>query len=735
MNVDLIQSLPMRGSARTPNRKLRTVVVFFASALVVQTGANAARITMSLDGTWQVAESATLDAKPQAFPHTVPVPGLVDMAVPAFKQPGSTVAEADRRKHWLRPADPLREAFWYRRTVTLPDPIPPVARLKVHKALYGSTVWVNDHLVGEHTPNFTPGWYEVRRFLGPGENEIVIRVGASLAQVAPYRTDGWDNEKSRYIPGIYDSVELWLSDTPHIVNVQAVPDIRRRVFKLVVEVANAGAAAVSPRVSVTAREWQSRRGVAAAEARGRNLPSGEVGTVELDLAIPDGRLWSPEDPFLYEIEVTTGADTHTFRAGLREFTTRPDQEHVELNGRRYYLRGSNITIHRFLEDSQRAGLPWDREWVRRLHRSFKAFHWNSLRYCIGFPPEFWYDIADEEGILIQDEFPIWYQGKFPPDITVEHLAEEYTQWMRERWNHPCVIIWDAQNETQDDAVTRGAIGRVRELDLSRRPWDNGWGLPYAPGDITEYHPYPTGGWGRRGEPFSLRRFARDPLLPWNGPRKGDPVPPRIVNEYGWMWLNRDGTPTTLTAVGYNKTFGPDAHPDVRREFQNRTVAAETEFWRMRRRCAGVLHFCALGYSRPDGQTSDHFLDVANLIYEPHFLRYVVDAFAPVGLCVDFWDGEARPGTELAVPVQVTNDLETEWSGTMTLRLERQGRTIWEGRQPMRAAALGVARHVFNVPLPKEEGIVVLMAEIPRDQGRPVRSLRDIRLVGTATDRE
>ena len=37
-------------------------------------------------------------------------------------------------------------------------------------------------------------------------------------------------------------------------------------------------------------------------------------------------------------------------------------------------------------------------------------HWNSIRYCIGFPPDFWYDIADEEGFLIQDEFPIWLGG-------------------------------------------------------------------------------------------------------------------------------------------------------------------------------------------------------------------------------------------------------------------------------------------------------------------------------------
>ena len=43
-------------------------------------------------------------------------------------------------------------------------------------------------------------------------------------------------------------------------------------------------------------------------------------------------------------------------------------------------------------------------------------HWNSVRYCIGFPPEMWYDIADEEGLLIQDEFPIWYWDKWPAEL-------------------------------------------------------------------------------------------------------------------------------------------------------------------------------------------------------------------------------------------------------------------------------------------------------------------------------
>ena len=121
--------------------------------------------------------------------------------------------------------------------------------------------------------------------------------------------------------------------------------------------------------------------------------------------------------------------------------------------------------------------------MRRLHRAFKGMHWNSLRYCIGFPPEFWYRIADEEGILIQDEFPIWHGHQAGRrELKSEELIQEYTEWMQERWNHPCVVIWDAQNETVT-AETGKAIQAVRGLDLSNRPWDNGYGQPQVAGRL------------------------------------------------------------------------------------------------------------------------------------------------------------------------------------------------------------------------------------------------------------
>ena len=158
---------------------------------------------------------------------------------------------------------------------------------------------------------------------------------------------------------------------------------------------------------------------------------------------------------------------------MRSFRFDPKTGRAVLNGKPYFLRGTNVCIYRFFEDPPRGDRPWREEWVRRLHRAFRSMHWNSIRYCIGFPPEMWYRIADEEGLMIQDEFPIWQGGNGRPELKSDALVKEYTEWMRERWNHPCVVIWDAQNETVT-TETGKAIQAVRHLDLSDRPWDNGW---------------------------------------------------------------------------------------------------------------------------------------------------------------------------------------------------------------------------------------------------------------------
>ena len=696
------------------------LIMTTAFALSACASAPQGRKVIRLDGSWQIAEG-TMDRVPAVFDHHVGVPGLADAAEPPFP----AVGEKESAQH--------RQAFWYRRTFRIEGAVPAVARLKIHKATFGTRVFVNGILAGDHQPCFTPGYFDLRPHLkGSGaENELVIRVGALPEALPRSIPTGWDFEKVRYIPGIFDSVDLTLSGTPSVLRMQAVPDIAGRNVRLVADVQNSGPGMEVP-VAIAVREAKSGRLVGELKQEHRlRLAQGETRSVDFTIPIADCRLWSPEDPFLYEASVDFGTDSLKTRFGMRTFGFDKETGRAMLNGRPYALRGTNVCIYRFFEDPARGDRPWREEWVRRLHRVFKSMHWNGARYCIGFPPESWYDIADEEGFLIQDEFPLWHleSGNWPMELKADELIAEYKEWMQERWNHPSVIIWDAQNETVTEETGK-AIQAVRKLDLSNRPWDNGWSSPQGPTDVYEAHPYAmfSSKESRIPAKFRLADFAKLPPAP--GLKEGLPgnvfpntgKNPVIINEYAWMWLNRDGTPTTLTAANYLAMLGPNSTAEQRRELYARILAAKTEFWRSHRQVAGVFHFCGLGYSRPDGETSDHFTDLERLELEPHFVKYVRDSFAPVGIMVDQWAAHLPPGKPHATRVAVINDLDDAWSGTVSLRLLHGGEILAEQAKACRVDAYGREVLEFQVAIPARPGHYEIVGELAGKE--PVRSYRE-----------
>ena len=686
---------------------LRNVAVFLllVSSGVVQAGEQAAapRKSISLDGLWNAAQGAA-DAIPERFDHRVPVPGLLDMAEPPFEDVGQ---KSERR-----------QAFWYRRTFEVEGELPEIAILKLHKAKYGTRVYLNRRLVGDHLPCFTPGYLDVHDYLqgNNAENELIVRVGADRESVPEGRPSGWDFEKYRYLPGIYDSIDLILTGTPRIVNVQIVPEIESATVRVVAEIAAGGGPWEGVlHYSVTEKASAEIAGFDSSDAV--RLNAGTTATVSKSIIIENCRLWSPEDPFLYQIEVTTGHDAVNIPFGMRSFRFDRISGRALLNNKPYIMRGTNVCIYRFFEDSLRMDKPWRTDWVKKLHQRFKSMHWNSIRYCIGFPPEKWYDIADETGFLIQDEFPIWLLSRAPEDPQSPYIIEEYTEWMRERWNHPCVVIWDAQNESVTPE-TGMAIAAVRHLDLSNRPWENGWAPPQSPVDAVESHPYLfIRGHKEGGDFFDMSEMASmsgNPRLREVQKRYGVPA---FINEYAWLWLNRDGSTTTLTKNYYNHVLGENATADQRFELYARYLAALTEFWRTKRECAGVLHFCGLGYARsgelprPEGgATSDHFVDLEALTFEPHFTRYVRDAFSPVGLMLDFWSESLQEGGGKNVDVVMINDLDRNWDGTVRISILKEGKSMVEQKRCCVLPALGRKILTFSIDFPASAGDYELVAE-------------------------
>ena len=218
-------------------------VLFYAELPAAGEKTVGSRRIISLDGAWEIAEGA-LNAIPDSFTHHVPVPGLVDMASPAFPDVGTKSSR--------------REAFWYRRTFRVEDPLPEVARLKIYKAKFGTSVFLNGRPLGDRVSCFTPSVFDIRDVLkGAGaENEILIRVGAFRDCVPVTVPTGHDFEKVRYIPGIYDSVELILCNTPHIVRIQTAPDVSAKAVRIETLIEN-GIKAQDVVVSCRVREASS----------------------------------------------------------------------------------------------------------------------------------------------------------------------------------------------------------------------------------------------------------------------------------------------------------------------------------------------------------------------------------------------------------------------------------------------------------------------------------------------
>jgi hypothetical protein len=211
--------------------------------------------------------------------------------------------------------------------------------------------------------------------------------------------------------------------------------------------------------------------------------------------------------------------------------------------------------------------------------------------------------------------------------------------------------------------------------------------------------------------------------------------PIIINEYCWLWLNRDGSPTCLTDKVYESILGKNSTVEARRGVHARYVAALTEFWRCHRECAGVLHFCGLAYSRagdkprPEGgATSDHWIDLKHLKFEPTFQKYVRDAFNPVGLMLDFWSETATSGSRHAVKIFVINDLEPDWSGRVCLRLMRGDQCV--SGKSANCLVRGFGREIvtINQEMPAEPGRYTLVAELVSGSGPPVQSLREFEVV-------
>lgn len=697
--------------------------------LICTTGLMAQRTVIDLNGTWEFDRTERA-FPPEKFSRNIPVPGLIHLAEPQiddydiwFKKP--EVAEA-KHSHGVYDIDYKPKYNWYRKMVRIGEDLNDREfLLRINKSQYVTQVYVNGIDMGTSMECYTPVEFPITRALRIGEdNEILIKVGDRF-WLPPQAAGSTDKEKEHYLPGIWDNVELIAAGKIQVNNTLMLPDaaggkvlakVRMRSFYPQQSMyGDPKFDSVKLRVEVYEKLNGKKVGENSIQVNARRE---NFTLAEIPVSISEPKLWSPDHPFLYTTKTILlsggqAIDMQKDQFGLRDFERRG--KYFYLNGEKILLRGTNITLQRFFEDPDCADLAWNREWVKKLIIDDpKAIYWNAMRICVGIVPDFWYDLADEYGMLFQNEWNYWQTHGWD-----EQVRDEYTNWVWSDGNHPSIVIWDAINENWDEYIGNSLIPELQKLDPTRT-WDAGYMTASHMGidEMDEPHPYEGRvPWKSEEELIQMDYPLGD--LDYRNERNIASIESsaaQLVNEYGWVWLWRNGKPSKLTTQVYNYYVKENSTAEENRAFQAYWLQCETEWLRSIRAHAGVLAFTHL--TNNYGYTGDWYInDIAELESGPT-LGWFRHAFAPSAVFINHPDERYmkqfephKSGSRLLFTLKAINDLNEAESGKVMISLlDYKGKAIWSQEQEIQVTPYGEKNYPVVIDLPSEAGAYTLITE-------------------------
>ena len=709
-------------------------------------GAQEPRTVINLNGTWEFDQ--TIKAfPPEQFTRKIPVPGLIHLAEPRIEEYDKFFKRQDKaeavEQFNLYNLDYTPRYSWYRKMVFIPKELEnKEGMITITKSQYVTQVYINGMDMGTSMACYTPIEFPVNKAIKFGEeNEVLIRVG-DRTWLSAEAAGGTDKEKEHYLPGIWDDVFLSFTGNFRINRLLILPSVESKKVTIKIQVRSLIPAQIfygdpmndSVAIEVSVAEKISGKKVASGQVKFSAKRDNLTETL-LDISLPEYTSWTPETPFLYNatariIKGKGVSDELSHQFGMRDFAAKG--KFYCLNGEKYILRGTNITLQRFFEDPDCGNLVWDKEWVRKLLGDYpKQLGWNAMRICVGVVPDFWYDIADECGLLFQNEWLYWQNHGWD-----DQISKEYTDWVWSDGSHPSIAIWDAINENTDNFIGNTLIPELKQLDPTR-VWDAGYmreGLMRTD-EMDEPHPYMGRMSGKEdGSEKDFYPLGNLDYKPQALQMIREAGVPQLVNEYGWRWLWRNGMPSKLTVNDFKYYLGSNSTPEQNREFQAYDMQLETEWLRSEPDVAGVLAFCYLANNY--GYTGDWFMDNIRDLKPISTLKWFRHAFAPTAVFINLTDERYvkqsvphQPGEVLALKLNKINDLNKNINGKVNLKiLDVTGKTVSKKSMPVTISAFDRSSFLVEIGLPKIPGGYLLLAEFLEEGNiSPVISRRYIKV--------
>ena len=439
---------------------------------------------MNLNGLWQYAilpkTSATI---PASFDGKILVPFAVESALSGV---GKTVGKDS--------------VLWYHRTLVLPKGYSKGNVLLQFGAVdWLCNVYVNGKEVGTHQGGYDPFSFDITASLNKkGNQTISIRVWDPSDDGPQPRGKQVKNPESIWytpVTGIWQTV--WLEAVPktYISAIKQTPDIDKKTLSVSANTEN-----LLPGDQLIFSAWKGNEKIA------EQIVTDKSETV---LAVNDPQLWSPTNPFLYDLKVTVMrkgkiADEIKSYFAMRKISMHPDANGIV----RMLLNNQFVFQYGPLDQGWWPdGLytaPTDEALKFDIEKT-KEMGFNMIRKHVKTEPARWYNYCDKLGMLVWQDMPSgdlgnhWENrpgiyGRATDKARTEASEKIYrTEWneiMQDLYNFPSIVVWVPFNEAWGQFKTKEIVEWTMQKDPSRLVNTASGGNFEDVGHIIDLHNYP-----------------------------------------------------------------------------------------------------------------------------------------------------------------------------------------------------------------------------------------------------
>lgn len=435
----------------------------------------------NLNGLWDYAILPVGRPKPASFDGKILVPFAVESSLSGVQKRLGGDNE-----------------LWYQREFNVPS------NWKNNKVLlhfgavdWKADVWVNDIKVGQHTGGYTPFSFDITPALKNGANKLVVKAWDGTDQGFQPRGKQVNNPHGIWytpVSGIWQTV--WLEPVPekYIENIKITPDIDKNI--ITVE-AFTNQSAASDRVEV--KVMDGSRVVATGQS---------INNQPVEVSMPaNPKLWSPDNPFLYNLEVTVLNGTKQLDkvksyTAMRKYSTKRDENGIvrlQLNNKDLFQFGP---LDQGWWPDGLYTAPTDEALKYDVVKT-KDFGFNMIRKHVKVEPARWYMHCDQLGMIVWqdmpngDRSPEWQMRQYFTGVerlrspeSEANFRKEWKEIMDYLYSYPSIGVWVPFNEAWGQFKTAEITEWTKQYDPSRLVNPASGGNHYHLGDMLDLHHYP-----------------------------------------------------------------------------------------------------------------------------------------------------------------------------------------------------------------------------------------------------